>query len=140
MLFIDRKQTTIDERWSAVRIGLYAKHLKKWLPYFPLEQIHFVSGEALISDPVGEMRSVERFLGLSGFIDEEHFAFNATKGFPCVKRRQTDTNYRCLGATKGRTHPPLSVRTLQALHRFYAPHNKVFYEMTGRDFGWTTAQ
>lgn len=142
MLFVngdgDGDRTKINERWSAVRIGMYAKHLNKWLPYFPLEQIHFVSGEALINKPVEEVQQVERFLGLPAFISDDHFNFNATKGFPCVKRRHTDTNFRCLGATKGRPHPSLSARTLKLLNQFYARHNKLFFEMTGRDFDWST--
>ncbi|TNM96799.1 hypothetical protein fugu_014955 [Takifugu bimaculatus] len=41
----------IDTTWSAVQIGMYAKHLERWLQYFPMEQLLFVSGERLISDP-----------------------------------------------------------------------------------------
>ncbi|XDV13698.1 hypothetical protein PO909_002056 [Leuciscus waleckii] len=45
----------IDTSWSAVQIGMYARHLEQWLQFFPMSQLLFVSGERLISDPAGEM-------------------------------------------------------------------------------------
>jgi len=44
---------------------------------------------------------------------------------------------RCLGKTKGRTHPTIDDRVLQRLREFYRPFNVKFYQMTGIDFGWT---
>ncbi|KAF0024976.1 hypothetical protein F2P81_021857 [Scophthalmus maximus] len=61
-----RNATTglIDTSWSAVRIGIYAKHLETWLRFFPLSRFLFVSGERLVTDPAGEMGRVQDFLGL----------------------------------------------------------------------------
>lgn len=49
----------VDTTWGPVRIGVYARHLSKWLRQFPLAQMHFVSGERLIADPASEMAKVQ---------------------------------------------------------------------------------
>lgn len=126
----------IDTTWSAVQIGMYAKHLERWLHYFPMEQLLFVSGERLISDPAGEMARVQDFLGLRRVVTEKHFHFNPAKGFPCLKRPEVHSKPHCLGKTKGRTHPNIDPEVVQRLRDFYKPSNKKFYSMTGHDFGW----
>ncbi|KAF7668177.1 hypothetical protein LDENG_00028420 [Lucifuga dentata] len=107
-----------------VVIGIYAKHLDNWLQYFPMDQILFVSGERLISDPAGELGRVQDFLGLKRIITDKHFYFNQTKGFPCLKKAE------------GRTHPNIDPKVVQRLRDFYRPFNMKFYQMTGQIFGW----
>lgn len=126
----------IDTTWSAVQIGMYAKHLERWLQYFPMDQLLFVSGERLISDPAGEMAHVQDFLGLRRVVTEKNFHFNPTKGFPCIKRPEGNSKPHCLGKTKGRTHPNINPEVVQRLRDFYRPFNHRFYQMTGHDFGW----
>lgn len=126
----------IDTTWSAVQIGMYAKHLERWLQFFPMEQLLFVSGEHLISDPAGEMARVQDFLGLRKVVTERHFHFNPAKGFPCLKRPEGNSKPHCLGKTKGRTHPNIDPEVVQRLRDFYKPFNSQFYHMTGHDFGW----
>lgn len=126
----------IDTTWSAVQIGMYAKHLERWLQHFPMEQLLFVSGERLISDPAGEMARVQDFLGLRRAVTEKNFHFNPTKGFPCIKRPEGNSRPHCLGKTKGRTHPNIKPEVVQRLRDFYKPFNNKFYQMTGHDFGW----
>ncbi|XP_014904151.1 heparan sulfate glucosamine 3-O-sulfotransferase 6 [Poecilia latipinna] len=126
----------VDSTWSAVRIGLYAKHLENWLQYFPLSHFLFVSGERLVSDPSGEMGRVQDFLGLKRVISDKHFYFNQTKGFPCLKKPEGSSRPRCLGKSKGRPHPQIPSEALQRLRDFYRPFNQRFYQMTGQDFGW----
>ena len=126
----------IDTTWSAVQIGMYAKHLERWLQHFPMEQLLFVSGERLISDPAGEMARVQDFLGLRRVVTEKHFHFNPAKGFPCLKRPEGNSKPHCLGKTKGRTHPNIDPEVVQRLRDFYKPFNNKFYQMTGHDFGW----
>ena len=53
----------IDTSWPAIKIGVYAKHLQRWLQFFPLSQFHFVDGENLIRNPGEEMIKVQDFLG-----------------------------------------------------------------------------
>ncbi|KAJ8246263.1 hypothetical protein GJAV_G00265620 [Gymnothorax javanicus] len=136
LTFKNRTTGLIDTSWSAVQIGIYAKHLDNWLQFFPMRQILFVSGERLISDPAGELGRVQDFLGLKRIITDKHFYFNQTKGFPCLKKAEGSSKPHCLGKTKGRTHPNINPEVVQRLRDFYRPFNMKFYQMTGRIFGW----
>uniref|UniRef100_A0A8C8SU42 Sulfotransferase n=1 Tax=Pelusios castaneus TaxID=367368 RepID=A0A8C8SU42_9SAUR len=136
LTFKNRTTGLIDTSWSAIQIGIYAKHLENWLLYFPIGQILFVSGERLITDPAGELGRVQDFLGLKRIITDKHFYFNKTKGFPCLKKAEGSSKPHCLGKTKGRTHPNIDQEVVQRLREFYRPFNMKFYQMTGHDFGW----
>ncbi|CAL8283035.1 unnamed protein product [Merluccius merluccius] len=136
LTFKNRTTGLIDTSWSAIQIGIYAKHLDNWLQYFPMGQILFVSGERLITDPAGELGRVQDFLGLKRIITDKHFYFNQTKGFPCLKKAEGSSKPHCLGKTKGRTHPNINPEVVQRLRDFYRPFNMKFYQMTGRIFGW----
>lgn len=106
------------------------------MQYFPLSQMHFVSGERLIVDPAGEMEKVQDFLGLKRIVTDKHFYFNKTKGFPCLKKPEDSSTPRCLGKSKGRTHPKIDPDVIRRLHKFYKPFNMMFYQMTGQNFQW----
>ncbi|KAG9349856.1 hypothetical protein JZ751_026209 [Albula glossodonta] len=136
LAFKNRTLGLIDASWSALRIGIYALHLESWMQYFPLSQIHFVSGERLIVDPAGEMAKVQDFLGLKRIVTDKHFYFNKTKGFPCLKKPEDSSAPRCLGKSKGRTHPKIDPDVIRRLHKFYKPFNMMFYQMTGQNFQW----
>ncbi|XP_073463066.1 heparan sulfate glucosamine 3-O-sulfotransferase 3B1-like [Aquarana catesbeiana] len=136
LTYKNRTTGLIDISWSAIQIGIYAKHLENWLQYFPMRQILFVSGERLITDPAGELGRVQDFLGLKRIITDKHFYFNKTKGFPCLKKAEGSSKPHCLGKTKGRTHPNIDPEVVQRLREFYRPFNMKFYQMTGHDFGW----
>ncbi|XP_075687562.1 heparan sulfate glucosamine 3-O-sulfotransferase 6 [Rhinoderma darwinii] len=136
LAFKNTSMGTIDTTWSAIRIGIYAKHLENWLQYFPLSKLLFVSGERLVSDPAGEMGRVQDFLGLKRVITDKHFYFNKTKGFPCLKKPEGSGKPRCLGKSKGRPHPIIDKAFLLRLQEFYRPYNMKFYQMTGHNFGW----
>jgi|SRR6218665_1343319 len=159
-----RSRPELNRSWEAIRIGMYAIHLKRWMRYFPLSRIHFVSGEELAKDPVRELGKVQDFLGVGRYIKEKHFYFNQTKGFYCVKEwqgkprclRQVISNSkqnfhrclgmewqtglkrrRCLGQTKGRRHPAVSDQVIDRLRTYFRPYNQQFYNMTGMDFAWS---
>ncbi|XP_075035635.1 uncharacterized protein LOC142097575 [Mixophyes fleayi] len=136
LAFKNRTLGLIDASWSALRIGIYALHLESWMQYFPLSQILFVSGERLISNPAEELAKVQEFLGLRRIITDKHFYFNKTKGFPCLKKPEDTGAPRCLGKSKGRTHPKIDPDVIQRLRKFYKPFNAMFYQMTGEDFEW----
>ncbi|XP_027898380.1 heparan sulfate glucosamine 3-O-sulfotransferase 6-like [Xiphophorus couchianus] len=137
LAFRNDSAALIDTSWSAVRIGIYAKHLENWLRYFPLSRFLFVSGERLVTDPAGEMGRVQDFLGLKRVVTDKHFYFNQTKGFPCLKKPEGSSRPRCLGKSKGRPHPQIPTEVLLRLRDFYRPFNLKFYQMTGQDFGWS---
>ncbi|KAM9305996.1 heparan sulfate glucosamine 3-O-sulfotransferase 2 [Gastrophryne carolinensis] len=134
LAFLNRTSGEVDTSWNAIRIGLYALHLQPWLNHFPISQMHFVSGERLITDPAGEMARVQDFLGLKRLVTDKHFYFNKTKGFPCLKKPGGAP--RCLGKSKGRTHVQINTEDIEQLREFYRPHNIRFYETVGQDFHW----
>ncbi|XP_060641784.2 heparan sulfate glucosamine 3-O-sulfotransferase 2 [Anolis sagrei] len=135
--FRNRSLGQVDTSWSAIRIGLYILHLEAWLQYFPLSQMHFVSGERLITDPSGEMARLQDFLGLRRLVTRQHFYFNKTKGFPCLKRAAEGGRLpRCLGKSKGRAHVQIDPEVIEQLQDFYRPYNVRFYETVGQDFRW----
>ncbi|XP_011878242.1 PREDICTED: heparan sulfate glucosamine 3-O-sulfotransferase 6 [Vollenhovia emeryi] len=126
----------VDTSWMPLKIGVYVRHLERWLQYFPLSQFLFVSGERLIADPVMEITRVQDFLGLKRVICEKHFYFNATKGFPCLLKSEDRATPHCLGKNKGRSHPYINPMAVQRLRDFYRPFNQRFYQLAGMDFGW----
>lgn len=134
-IFLSSNEKIVDENSYLIRIGLYAKHLKKWLKFFALSQIHFVSGEELINKPWKELEAVQKFLNISVEITKENFWFNKTKKFYCV-REKGEAEPNCLGETKGRKHPKIDQETIKVMRNFYSPYNKKFYKMVHRDFGW----
>ncbi|KAM6897029.1 heparan sulfate glucosamine 3-O-sulfotransferase 2-like [Xenentodon cancila] len=136
LAFKNQSLGIVDMSWNAIRIGLYALHLENWLRFFPLAQIHFVSGERLITDPAGELARVQDFLGLKRIVTDKHFYFNRTKGFPCLKKPESSGSPRCLGKSKGRTHVQIDREAIEQLRDFYRPYNVKFYEMVGHDFKW----
>uniref|UniRef100_A0AAV2MP05 Sulfotransferase n=1 Tax=Knipowitschia caucasica TaxID=637954 RepID=A0AAV2MP05_KNICA len=136
LAFKNHSTAEVDSQWSPLWIGLYALHLQRWLDWFPLEQIHLVSGERLISDPAGELAKVQDFLGLQRIVTDKHFYFNKTKGFPCLKKPEGSSKPHCLGKTKGRTHARIDPHVLKSLREFYRPHNEDFYKLARQDFGW----
>ena len=101
---------------------------------FPKTQLHVVDGDRLVYDPFPEVQKVEHFLGLSHWINKENFSYNMTKGFFCV--RLNGASDKCLNESKGRRHPDINPQVIQMLRRFYAPHNRLFYRLVGKDFGW----
>ncbi|KAM4697759.1 uncharacterized protein WCC33_013360 [Rhinophrynus dorsalis] len=136
LAFKNRTLGLVDASWSALRIGIYALHLESWMQYFPLSQILFVSGERLITNPAEELAKVQEFLGLRRIITDKYFHFNKTKGFPCLKKPEDTGTPRCLGKSKGRTHPKIDPDVIHRLRKFYKPFNAMFYQMTGQDFQW----
>lgn len=119
-------------RWKPIQIGCYARHVRRWLKYFPLEQIHFVDGENLIRRPWEELKFVQTFLNVTQQISEDNFYFNPKKFFfPCL--RQTNG---CLGSNKGRIHPIISDRTREKLKKFYSNCNGSLKRIAKIHFPW----
>ena len=59
MVFADQSTGLVNVNWGPVVTGLYARHLQRWLHYFPLSSIHVVDGENLVRNPAAEMNLVE---------------------------------------------------------------------------------
>ena len=130
MVVRDPKTGEVNVQSSKIEIGMYAKNLKRWLQYFPLNQFLFVNGEELIKRPAKEIKLVEKFLGLKPFISEENFYYNKTKGFPCFVGKIGDSGSvrgaHCMGSSKGRKHPAVTKEVLQLLQNYFRPYNEEF--------------
>jgi [heparan sulfate]-glucosamine 3-sulfotransferase 3 len=135
--FVNGSYEVVDTTYGAIKIGVYAKYLERWLRFFPLQQFLFISGERLISDPAAELYRVQDFLKLKRVITEKHFYFNSTKGFPCLLKSESRSTPHCLGKTKGRNHPKIDEKAIERLSEFYRPFNEKFYQMTLINFGWS---
>merc|ERR1712168_885439 len=141
LAFLNNVTGLLDTSWPAIKIGVYAKHLQRWLQFFPLNQFHFVDGENLIRNPGDEMIKVQDFLGLRRVISEKDFVFNSSKGFPCLKRPlHPQSPLKCLGKTKGRQHPHVDEYTLDRLRDFFRPFNNKFFNMIGQHFDWPSSR
>ncbi|XP_076056715.1 heparan sulfate glucosamine 3-O-sulfotransferase 6-like [Oratosquilla oratoria] len=136
LVFVNASTGLVNADWGPISVGLYARHLQRWLKHFPRARLHVVSGENLVADPAQELAKVQDFLGLHRVITERHFFYNATKGFPCLVKKERSGRPHCLGSSKGRRKPQVSVQTLQALKDFYRPFNLKFFKMTGQTFDW----
>ncbi|XP_068141358.1 heparan sulfate glucosamine 3-O-sulfotransferase 6 [Drosophila tropicalis] len=136
LAFVNGSYSVVDTNWGPVKIGVYARYLERWLLYFPLSQLLFISGERLIMDPAYEIGRVQDFLGLKRVVTEKHFYFNATKGFPCLFKSEARSTPHCLGKTKGRNHPHIDPNAIERLREFYRPFNNKFYQLTGINFAW----
>ncbi|KAI4878617.1 hypothetical protein NFI96_024184 [Prochilodus magdalenae] len=133
MLAIDSSTREVNTKYKAVRTSIYAKHLEHWLEFFPVQQFHVVDGDRLISDPLPELRQVERFLNLTPGINRDNLYFNSTRGFYCLRLSRFR---KCLAGSKGRIHPDVDPAVLDKLRHFYRPYNQKFYQITGRNFSW----
>ncbi|XP_032525569.1 heparan sulfate glucosamine 3-O-sulfotransferase 3B1 isoform X1 [Danaus plexippus] len=136
LALMDSPWGSVVDTWPPVRLGIYARPLRRWLRRFPRSRILIISGERLVVDPAAEMTRVQEFLNLKPVITEKHFYFNSTKGFPCLLKSESRSTPHCLGKTKGRNHPYIDPVALERLREFYRPHNERFYELSGINFGW----
>ncbi|XP_055919798.1 heparan sulfate glucosamine 3-O-sulfotransferase 5 [Eupeodes corollae] len=124
---------TVNESYRPLTISMYHLHLHRWLEVFPREQLLVVNGDQLIEDPVSQLKRIESFLGVEHRVTSNHFYFNETKGFYCLRY---DSGDRCLRETKGRKHPHVDPLVVSKLRKFFAEHNQRFYELVGEDLGW----
>ena len=115
--------------WPFVR-GI---HLRRYLQYFSMEQIHVVDGNTFGKYPWKELALVENFLNIDPYLSDDKFSFNATKGFYCLK---TSSGEACLGKNKGRTHPDVNSTLIEKLKQFYRPHNEELFKMLDKRFEW----
>lgn len=127
------REGELNSNYKPLNRSLYHVHLERWLAVFPVHSIHLVDGDALIQDPLAEVKKVENFLQLEPQINASNFYFNATRGFYCLRARGRD---RCLHGSKGRKHPPVAPEILQKLYEYFREPNRMFFDLVGRTFDW----
>jgi [heparan sulfate]-glucosamine 3-sulfotransferase 3 len=128
--------TEIRSDWTIVRNGIYINSIKQWLKYFSIEQILFVNGERLISEPHVELEKVQLFLNLNPVIKKEHFVHDRRKGFACIIKPIDSKQVKCLNEQKGRKHPVIENSVLQELASFYKPFNEQLFELLNQKPWW----
>lgn len=132
-----RGNSTIRKNWSVIRNGIYVKHIKNWLKYFPLTSFIFINGDNLVRNPHEEMIKLQEFLNLKPVINEKNFVMTKQKkGFPCIRIRPDSDRIKCLNDQKGRRHPRISSNVIQDLDMFYKPFNKEFFELINQKPFW----
>ena len=115
--------------------SLYVVNLKRWLKYFPLEQILILDGEKYIKDPCSQLKKVEEFLSLKPFFNPEYFVFNEKKGFFCVNKNLFSKT-GCLGERKGREHPIVDSHVLIKLRNYFRPYDIELFDLIKIDPFW----
>ena len=65
-----------DKSTFLIKLGMYVIHYKRWLEYFPKEQILILNGENFVLNPYEEVKKVEGFLNLKNFFQKNHFGKN----------------------------------------------------------------
>lgn len=127
-------------RQSCLDPGLYYKHAKSWLKYFPARQLIFLDGELLRSKPYIVLDQAQHFLLTSSHHQNmvnyrRMLVYDKKKGFYCVRQaRSTGRSRVCLGASKGRHYPSLDERSREFLQRFYSDSNAKFASLLRSKF------
>jgi hypothetical protein len=116
--------------------GRYVDHYKRWLKYFPKEQILVCDGDNFIRNPYEEMLKVEKFLNLKPFYQKEHFFYDNNKGFFCLNKDLNNTKIECMKENKGQPHPPVSDDVIEKLKEYYEPYNQELFDMLGVERFW----
>ncbi|XP_065911097.1 heparan sulfate glucosamine 3-O-sulfotransferase 6-like [Dysidea avara] len=112
----------------------YSYYIKQCLEFIPSNQICFVNGDMLRTNPVLLMNKLEKCLGLPSNISLSNFVYNKERKLYCFVK---DNTIKCPSIkSKGRPHPKITRRTADILMKFYEPYNKELYEITGEDYGW----
>ena len=93
-------------------LGIYVDQVKRWLSYFPREQILILSSKDLINDPKGTMTTVFEFIGLP--------MYQNWKKHPYVSH-----SYR-----------PMNPDTRKELSDYFRPYNQQLEELLNMKFNW----
>ncbi|XP_070537031.1 heparan sulfate glucosamine 3-O-sulfotransferase 1-like [Ptychodera flava] len=124
---------TINVHTPLIDVGLYIKHIRRWLEYFSLRQILVIDGEELKKEPYMELKKIENFLNLSPHFTKDHFYFDTEKGFFCLRLPMRE----CLPEGKGRHHPKINETVLLKLRKFFKPYDQELEFLLNRTFLWS---
>lgn len=135
---LDNRTGQVKTNYKPIMISTYHLHVARWLEIFPRKQLHIIDGDRLITDPLAELLDVETFLGLEKFYNNDVIYFNATRGFYC-RRWEVEgiLHNACLGASKGRQHPPVEQWVRNKLNQYFYMHNEKLFRMIGQRFNWS---
>ncbi len=107
--------------------------LERWLTYFKVgKNLFIVDGENLKERPWEEVGRVEKELGLPSYTTKEHFFFNATKGFYCMRAWRSCHRKKGHGDLKGM----FPKQFVQKLRTYFAPLEKSVNQLLNTNFSW----
>lgn len=128
-----------------LRRSVYAEQVKRYLNYFPLEQMKFLLFEDLIHQPQATLQSAFEFLNVAHFeIDRLPKSANATYIPKSIylewlsKKLLGKTAYSFIHQVNRRQtegYPPLSPALQQQLQQHFEPHNAELTALTGLTLG-----
>ena len=95
--------------------GLYAQQLKRWLQYFPMEQMCIVKSEDFFADTAGTTTKVLEFIGVNN---------PSVQGIDFTPRGGVTYKSK------------MSDETRHMLTEYFRPHNAELADLLGRDMGW----
>jgi hypothetical protein len=98
---------------SYVARGRYAEQIERWLALFPREQLHVLTAEELLADPVQAMSQIAGFLDIPEWSAESYPLENV------------------------QDYSPMSPATRERLARTFEPPNRRLEELLGRELPWT---
>ena len=106
--------------------GIYVDQLKRWMDYFPREQLLILRSEDLYKDPAAVMKQTLAFLGIAdgsveGGLKKEYKNY----------RRPSKRGYK-----REEAPPKLGAEMRRYLVEYYQPHNQRLYDYLGTDFHW----
>jgi hypothetical protein len=94
--------------------GLYCEQIKRFLDYFPKEQLLILNNDDFAKNPDLTLQEIFEFVGVDPKIK-----------IPCLTRQNVRS---------GQTQ--IDPEITQALREFFRPHNQALYDLLGKDFGW----
>jgi hypothetical protein len=94
--------------------GVYRPQLERFLKHFPRQQLLVVKSEELFEAPQSVVRRVFEFVG----VDADFVV--------------ADVDARNVASNKVQVGPGIR----EYLDDYFAPHNRMLYELTGEDYGW----
>lgn len=109
---LDNKHNYVQQRLGYRTKGKYSEQLKRWMEFFPMNQIHVVQSEQLFSNPEVECQKVLEFIGAPTEI------------------------YTPLKQANAGTKKTLSSPLRTELNDFYAPYNRELCALLNKDFNW----
>ena len=125
-------------RNSLVKDSVYVMHLKRWLKYFPLNQILVLNGDELKQNPYVVMNKIEKFLHIEQFFRPDYFTFDSIKRFYCLSSKVTGNETKCLSSSKGRKHIGTVNSVLEKkLKTFFKPYNQELFKIIKQKKFWS---
>ncbi|XP_006818941.1 heparan sulfate glucosamine 3-O-sulfotransferase 1-like [Saccoglossus kowalevskii] len=128
------KNGEVNADSELVHAGKYAMHLKRWLEYFPLNQILVLDGIELSTYPLTQMRKVEQFLGLQPYFTQEHFGYHEKLHVYCLVKPVNKCRYN---SNHKSPEIILSDGLRNTLYDFYRAYNRELEEMLNQTFAWS---